>query len=214
MSIFNDIVWVEKGNEETCKSNAHEVADYARRFLAVIGHLWDLDQKRSDTELILISLMEFGTKLLHCSVLPVPLKEENYEAKEGGKKTFHFNGSEQNVELILRTVMSANQLSICGAVADICSEVSKDTMASGKPEAHAAQDPWETMEIPTEPPTADPQTDEQRQGNLLQEYEQQFEQLLDAQKLSKLCSNAGLKTVEREQYFITLDTEGPSGMVH
>ena len=33
-------------------------------FLAVIGHSWELDQKRNDTELILISLMEFGTKLL------------------------------------------------------------------------------------------------------------------------------------------------------
>ena len=49
---------------------------------------------------------------------------------------------------------------------------------------------------------------------MLQEYEQQFEQLSDAQKLSKLCSNAGLKTVERGQYFVTLDAEGPSGVVH
>ena len=82
--------------------------------------------------------------------------------KEGSKKSIHFNGSEQNVELILRTAMSAKQLSIYGAVADICIELSKDTMASRKPEAHAAQDPLETMEIPTEPPTADPRTDEQR----------------------------------------------------
>ena len=87
-------------------------------------------------------------------------------SKGGGKKTVHVNGSEQNVELILRTVMSANQLSIYGAVADMCRQVSKDTMASGKPEA---QDPLETMEIPTEPPSADHRTDEQRRGNLLQE---------------------------------------------
>ena len=64
--------------------------------------------------------------------------------------------------------MSANQLSIYGAVADTCTEVSKDTMASGKPEVHAAQDPLETTEIPTEPPTADPRTDEQGRGSLLQ----------------------------------------------
>ena len=36
-------------------------------------------------------------------------------------------------------------------------------MTSEKPEAH---DPLESMEIPTEPPTADPRTDEQRRGNL------------------------------------------------
>ena len=87
-------------------------------------------------------------------------------------------------------------------------------MASWKPEAHAAQDPLETMEILTELPTADPRTDEQRRVNLLQENEQQFEQLSDAQKLSKLCSKAGLKTVERGQCFVTLDAEEPSGVVH
>ena len=107
--------------------------------------------------------------------------------------------------------ISASPLSNYGAVADMCTEVSKDTMASGKPEAH---DPLETMEMLTVPLTADPRTDEQRRRNLLQEYEQQFEQLSDAQKLSKLCSNAGLKTVEKGQYFITLDAEGPSGVVH
>ena len=47
-----------------------------------------------------------------------------------GKKTILFNGSEQNVELILRTVTSVNQLSIYGAVADMCREASNDTMAS------------------------------------------------------------------------------------
>ena len=32
MSMFNDILWGEKGNEEKCKSNAYEVTDYPRRF--------------------------------------------------------------------------------------------------------------------------------------------------------------------------------------
>ena len=132
-------------------------------------------------------------------------------SKVGGKKTIHFNGSEQNVELILRTIFSANQLIIYGAAADMCGEVSKDTTTSEKPEAH---DSLESTEIPTEPPTADPRTDEQRRRNLLQKYEQQFEQPSDKQKLSKLFSDVGLKTVERVQYFITLDAEGPSGMVH
>ena len=47
------------------------------------------------------------------------LERGELRSKGGGKKTIHFNGSEQNVELILRTVMSANQLSIFGAVADM-----------------------------------------------------------------------------------------------
>ena len=36
MSMFNDIAWRQKGNEEQCGSDAHEVANYARRFLR--GH--------------------------------------------------------------------------------------------------------------------------------------------------------------------------------
>ena len=58
--------------------------------------------------------------------------------------------------------MSANQLSIYRAEADFCTEVSKDTMASGRPEALAARDLLETMGIPNKLPTADPRTDEQR----------------------------------------------------
>ena len=44
----------------------------------------------------------------------------------------------------------------------MCREVSKDTMASVKLEAH---DPLESTEIFTEPPTADNRTDEQRRRN-------------------------------------------------
>ena len=60
--------------------------------------------------------------------------------------------------------------------------------------------------IPTEPP-ADPHTDEQLHGNLLQDYECKFEQPSDNQKISKLCSDAGLKIVQTGQFFITLDAE-------
>ena len=53
---------------------------------------------------------------------PVPLREENSEAKGKDKRSIHFNGSEENIELLLRTVISANQLSVYGAVADLCRE--------------------------------------------------------------------------------------------
>ena len=33
-------------------------------------------------------------------------------SKGGGKKSIHFNGSHENIELLLRTLISANQLSI------------------------------------------------------------------------------------------------------
>ena len=63
-------------------------------------------------------------------VRPVPLKDGNEEAK--GKKSIHFKGGEENIELILRTIISANQRSVYRAVADLCKELSKYSRASGK----------------------------------------------------------------------------------
>ena len=48
--------------------------------------------------------------------------------------------------------------------------------------------------------------------NLRQDYEHKFEELPEDQKLSKLCCDAGLLTVEQGQFFITLDEEGPDEM--
>ena len=89
------------------------------------------------------------------------LERGELRSREKGKKSFHFNGSEENIELILRTVISANQLSIFGAVADLYKELSKDCGASGKPDPYEY---LETMKIPTEPPIAGPHADEKRQA--------------------------------------------------
>ena len=62
--------------------------------------------------------------------------------------------------------------------------------------------------IPTELSTKNksPRTDDNVQGNLLQNYEQKFANLPDHLHLIKLCSNVGItKTVARGQYFTTLD---------
>ena len=65
MSMFNDIAWREKENVEKCKKVIlTKLRTMLSDFPAAIGHSLDLDQKRHGTELILLSLMEFGTKLL------------------------------------------------------------------------------------------------------------------------------------------------------
>ena len=55
-----------------------------------------------------------------------PLGRGEIKSKESGKKSTHYNGSEENVELILRTIISVNQFSIYGAVADLCKELEPD----------------------------------------------------------------------------------------
>ena len=69
---------------------------------------------------------------------------------------------------------------------------------------------WE-QEIITQP-LAELQANEERQGNLLQKYEEQFERLSEDQKLSRLCSEAGLRLVEVGQFFCALPS--PKGKEH
>ena len=61
------------------------------------------------------------------------------KSKGKGKKSIHFNGGDEIIELILRTVISVNQLSIYGAVADLCKELSRNTRGTVK---LAAQRIW------------------------------------------------------------------------
>ena len=61
----------------------------------------------------------------------------------------HFNGGEENIELLLRTIIPANQLSVYGVIADLCKELSEDSESPVKPES---SDNLETMEIPAAPP--------------------------------------------------------------
>ena len=48
-------------------------------------------------------------------------------------KTIHFNDSGDTIELILRTVLSGNQFSVYGAVADLCKELARGPAGAGKP---------------------------------------------------------------------------------
>ena len=66
------------------------------------------------------------------------------------------------------------------------------------------------MVSPTEFSTTNPisQIDAEAQRKLLREYEQKFAELLEQQKLTKLCSGAGFsKNIEKGQFSITLDDD-------
>ena len=163
-------LYVEKKEMQRNVKNSRAVTNYARRFPR--GH-WSFlgpgsekkwcgrcsdkpdgvcDKTAKDV------VLEFAETTHPMFRASSALERGELRSKAGDKKT-SFQCSEQNVELILRTINSANQLSVYGAVPDLCRELSKDTMASGKLEAH---DLLETMDISNEPPTADPRADEQR----------------------------------------------------
>ena len=122
-------------NKETQKSGGKSVtvANYARRF--PLGR-WSFlgpgleknwfgtysdkpDGDRNKTvEQIMLNFAESSHPILRATSA---VERGELRSKEMGKKSIiHFNGSEENVVLILRTVISVNQLSIYGAVA--CAE--------------------------------------------------------------------------------------------
>ena len=72
------------------------------------------------------------------------------------------------------------------------------------PDKPAAPNQLDKQEFFTQPPLAEVQANEERQRNLLQENEQRFEKLSEDQKLSRLCSEAGLRLVEIGQFFCAL----------
>ena len=53
---------------------------------------------------------------------PVRVNEVSWTAKNMAKST-QFNDNEGNIEMLLRTMISVNQLSICGALVDLCKEL-------------------------------------------------------------------------------------------
>ena len=112
-------------------------------------------------------------------------------------KSIQINGSEETVELNLRTVISVNQLSIYGAVADLCRELDPDPN-------HIDSEICESLVIPSKITNANAtsqSTTSLAQGDFLPDYERKFAELLDDQKLSKLYSDAGfLKEIGKGQF--------------
>ena len=104
------------------------------------------------------------------------LREQFGRAKENEGRLYISMeaGSDKTIELILRTVISVNQLRIYGAVADTCGdlawEVSRSSKSTGKP---GAAENLETMLMPSEMSTENQtsQTDARVQGTLLREYD-------------------------------------------
>ena len=79
------------------------------------------------------------------------LERGDLKSKGKGKLSIHFCGDDKIVEVVLRTIISVNQLSIYGAVADMCDElacrISGCSERTGEP---VAEDNPETAVILTE----------------------------------------------------------------
>ena len=108
------------------------------------------------------------------------------------------------IRLVFRPFFSVNQLSIHGAVSDVCEECQTRT---GRPELAGQSDPlFEPARLLMTTPR--PSIEILAQENLLQKYKERAERLPQQDRLTKICTDAGfLKTVEVGQYFMTKHTD-------
>ena len=135
-----------------------------------------------------------------------PLSRGVLMSKGGGKLSIHFCADEGTIETVFRTIISVNQLSIYGAVSDLCEECRTCHVRTGRPVLAGQSDPWfaptsSLIKTPT------PSTDDPAHEDQVQEYQERVDKLSQQNRVIKFCTDAGfLTTVEVGQY-MTKDTE-------
>ena len=111
------------------------------------------------------------------------------------------------MKLFFAQLFLSNQLSIYGAVSDVCEEYSACQTRTERPVLAGQSDPlFEPAKFLIMTPT--PSIEILAQENLSQKYKERVERLSQQDRLIKICTDEGfLKTVEVGQYFMTKHTD-------
>ena len=217
MSMFNDISCDGKGNEEECLANAKVVSIFAKKFdvgqWSFIGpgseKKWYFMEENSPqgiwdhiADKTLLEFAESGHPIFRATT---PLSRCILKSKGHGKLSMHFTAYYPTIETIFRIIVFATQLSLYGAVANMCDEIETHQDRSGQPDVLMGQsivlseikaEVSLEIDIPS------------HQNILLQRYEERIDLLSQENRVSKVCMDAGfIHFVEIGQYFMTKDTE-------
>ena len=117
-----------------------------------------------------------------------PLSRGQLRSKGHGKLSIHYCADQATIETIFRIIVSANQLSLYGAVANMCEERESHHDRSGRPDKVTGQS-IVLSEIKTKVPLEN--DDPAYQNFVLQQYEERIERLSQPDKVSKFCMDAG-----------------------
>ena len=150
---------------------------------------------------MLLEFAESGCPIFRATT---PFSRGNLKSKGHGKLSIHFAADHETIETFFRTIAFANQLSLYGAVANMCEEFESLQDRSGRLDKVMGQS-IVLSEIKTEVSLEN--DNPAYQNFLLQQYEERIERLSQPDKVSKFCMDAGfLGVVEIGQYFMTIDT--------
>ena len=152
-------------------------------------------------EKMLLEFAESGCPIFRATT---PLPTGKLKSKGHGKLSIHFAADQETIETIFRIIVFANQLSLYGAVANMCEEFESLHDRSGQPDMVMGQS-IVLSEIEAEVLLENDIPS--HQNLLLQHYEERIEMLSQENKVSKFCMDAGfILVVEIGQYFMTKDS--------
>ena len=128
------------------------------------------------------------------------------KSKGHGKLLIHYCADLETIQTVFRTIISVNQLSLFGAVAEMCEEYETFHDRTEQPVVGGqSSSSFVPSVIKTEVPLDC--DDLARKDLVLQQVGERIEKLSQQDKLSKFCMDAGfLNVVEIGQYFMTKDT--------
>ena len=134
LSMFNDISCDKKDNEEECVANAKVVTILARQFgigqWSFIGpgsekKCYSMEENSPQgiwdqiADKMLLEFAESGHPIFRATT---PLSQRILKSRGHGKLSIHYCADQKTIETIFRIIASANQLSLYGAVANMCEE--------------------------------------------------------------------------------------------
>ena len=198
MSMFNDIIWGITDNDQECLANATLLSLFAQRFPAGRWSFLGLGSEKKwystynerprgewdrVAELMMIKFAESGHPVFRATS---PLSRGTLKSKGGGKLSIHFCADGDTTETVFRTIISVNQLSIYGAVSDLCQEYGTCQARTVRPVLARQSDPSsEPAKLKITTPTLSIEIP--AQDNLLQKYKERVERLSQQYRVIKIC---------------------------
>ena len=190
--IFMSMLMTSHGDLKTMNRNANLMPtlfiSMQEDFHQEDGHSSDLGQRRSGillviadhqgewdrvAELMMIKFGESGHPVFRASS---PLSRGTLKSKGGGKLSVRFCAGGVTIETVFRTIISVNQLSIHGALSDLCGEYKSCHVRTGRLVLVGQSDPLfvpksSLMKTPT------PSIDDPAEEDLLQKYQERVDRL-------------------------------------
>ena len=153
-------------------------------------------------EQMLVEFAEIGCPIFRATT---PLSRCKLKSKGHGKVSILFTADYSTIETIFHIIISATQLSLYEAVANMCEECESLHDRSGQPDKVMGQS-IVLSEIKTEVRLEN--DDPSYPISLMQRYEERIERLSQEDKVSTFCMDAGfISVVEIGQYFMTKTME-------